>query len=71
MAPLGSRRNSNPKPNFSPYETHNIQTLNTNGKFFTIYVFSWFSCGFHENSNQLTIEYLTTKIVYIFHLTFL
>ena len=35
MLPLGppgiSRRNSNPRCGFSPYETHNIQTLNTSG----------------------------------------
>ena len=33
MAPIGHRRNSNPKPGFSPYDSHNIQTLNTNGKY--------------------------------------
>ena len=36
MAPLGpgvSRRNSNPRAGaFSPYDTHNIQTINTNGE---------------------------------------
>ena len=34
MLPLDSglsRRNSNPRCGFSPYETHNIQTLNTSG----------------------------------------
>ena len=34
MQPLGSgisRRNSNPKCGFSPYESHNIQTLNSSG----------------------------------------
>ena len=38
MAPLGSaisRRNSNSKPGFSPYESHNIHTINTNGKIVT------------------------------------
>ena len=37
MAPLGpgvsSKQNSNPRPGFSPYESHNIQTINTNGEF--------------------------------------
>ena len=37
MAPLGpgvsSKTNSNPRPGFSPYESHNIQTINTNGEF--------------------------------------
>ena len=36
MAPLGPgvvRRNSNPRAGaFSPYDTHNIQTINTNGE---------------------------------------
>ena len=36
MAPLGpgvsSKTNSNPRPGFSPYESHNIQTINTNGE---------------------------------------
>ena len=36
MAPLGpgvsSKPNSNPRPGFSPYESHNIQTINTNGE---------------------------------------
>ena len=54
MAPLGSRRNSNPKPNFSPYETHNIQTLNTNGKFLQFYMFSWFSSGFQQLSMRIS-----------------
>ena len=34
MPPLGSgisRRNSNPRCGFSPYESHNIQTLNSGG----------------------------------------
>ena len=34
MLPLDSglsRRNSNPRCGFSPYESHNIQTLNTSG----------------------------------------
>ena len=35
MPPLGPgvRRDSNPRPGFSPYESHNIQTINTNGEF--------------------------------------
>ena len=38
MAPLGpgvssSRPNSGHRPGFSPYESHNIQTINTNGEF--------------------------------------
>ena len=41
MAPLGpgvssSRPNSGHRPGFSPYESHNIQTINTNGEFLVL-----------------------------------